>query len=574
MLVLACLAFPSRLDSDAIVVTKAMTASTIAEIYIEGDAIRVELEIGVPDLEGFRDLLPDSIYEKLGHEPKSLANRLVLFFREDLVFRADGGAPLAGRVEAMEGRRRVPRDEVTGEPLPVADDEGEPVVLATLVYPLRGKPKVLTLQPPRDELGNANANIGFIVYHRGLPVNDFRYLGAEETLRLDWADPWYSQFDNRNLRRQFDAPISAFLYVEPYEVRKEIVLRPKDLQGWVDLGLEGKEVLTVDEQEDVKKKVVEFLAKRNPVTIDGKPMEGTLDRVHFIYRNLRTSGVIDPPRDLDLISATLGVIFYYPTSGLPNEVTLKWELFDDRIVRVPGSATDEAGALPYILLPDDPVLKWQNFLKNPTIPGLVEVQAPPKLRRLWFVLLTLVSAIGLIFLATRHGRSALHGKLPWWKVFAGTVSLVVLGVFAVPQVVRPSYVSDEDAATIVTGLLENIYRSFDYRDESVIYDSLERSATGDLLTDVYLETRRSLELENQGGARAKVKEVEMLESSQESLPGEVGFIARCTWNVSGSVGHWGHVHQRRNQYEARFVVKAVDGAWKITDLELLQEERL
>ena len=43
-----------------------MTASTIAEIYIEKDAIRVEIEIGVPDLEGFRDLLPDAIYEKLG----------------------------------------------------------------------------------------------------------------------------------------------------------------------------------------------------------------------------------------------------------------------------------------------------------------------------------------------------------------------------------------------------------------------------------------------------------------------------------------------------------------------------
>jgi hypothetical protein len=574
---LAGVALPSRLDSDAIMVTKAMTASTIAEIYIEKDAIRVELEIGVPDLEGFRDLLPDAIYEKLGHDPKPLANRLADFFREDLVFQQDGGAPLAGKVEAMEGRRRVPRDEVTGEPLPVADDEGEPVIFATLVYPLRGKPKVLTLQPPRDERGNANANIGFIVYHRGLPVNDFRYLGAEETLRLNWTDPWYSRFDNRNLRRQFDAPISAFLYVEPYEVRKEIVLRPRDLQGWVDLGLDGKEILTIDEQEDVKRKVVEFLAERTPVTIDGMAVEGTLDRVHFIYRNLRTSGVIDPPRDLDLISATLGVIFYYPTSGLPKEVTLEWELFDDRIVRIPASATDEAGALPYVLFPDDPVLKWQNFLKNPTIPGLVEVQAPPTLRRLWFVLLTLLSVTGLVFLATRYRKITSHGKLLSWKpltAMTGAVALVGLGIFAIPQAVSPSYVSDGDAATIVTGLLENIYRSFDYREESVIYDSLERSATGELLTDIYLETRRSLELENQGGARAKVKEIEMLESSQEPLPGEVGFIAHSTWNVSGSVGHWGHIHQRRNQYEARFVVKAVDGAWKITDLELLQEERL
>jgi hypothetical protein len=40
------------------------------------------------------------------------------------------------------------------------------------------------------------------------------------------------------------------------------------------------------------------------------------------------------------------------------------------------------------------------------------------------------------------------------------------------------------------------------------------------------------------------------------------------------VGHWGHIHQRINQYEARVVVKALDGVWKIVDLELLQEERL
>jgi len=40
------------------------------------------------------------------------------------------------------------------------------------------------------------------------------------------------------------------------------------------------------------------------------------------------------------------------------------------------------------------------------------------------------------------------------------------------------------------------------------------------------------------------------------------------------VGHWGHIHQRKNQYQARVTVKAIEGAWKITNLELLQEERL
>jgi hypothetical protein len=42
----------------------------------------------------------------------------------------------------------------------------------------------------------------------------------------------------------------------------------------------------------------------------------------------------------------------------------------------------------------------------------------------------------------------------------------------------------------------------------------------------------------------------------------------------GSVGHWGHIHIRKNQYEASIVVEAVEGSWKITDLELLEEERI
>jgi hypothetical protein len=140
--------------------------------------------------------------------------------------------------------------------------------------------------------------------------------------------------------------------------------------------------------------------------------------------------------------------------------------------------------------------------------------------------------------------------------------------------VRFTPISDEDAAEVLGALLRNIYVAFDFRDESAIYDALARSATGDLLTQIYLETQKSLELQSQGGARVKVKEVVLIEADQENLQGEVGFVATCTWNVRGSVGHWGHIHQRVNQYQARISVKPVDGEWKIFSLELLQEKRI
>jgi hypothetical protein len=40
---------------DAIVVTRAMTATTIAEVFIDEDSTRVEFEIGLADLAAFPD---------------------------------------------------------------------------------------------------------------------------------------------------------------------------------------------------------------------------------------------------------------------------------------------------------------------------------------------------------------------------------------------------------------------------------------------------------------------------------------------------------------------------------------
>ena len=96
--------FVPRAAADALMVTKAMTASTIAEVFVEPDVVRVELEIGLRDIEAFRNLLPDELYERLGHDPLPLAERWGRFVTEDWVMRADGGAPLLGRIERMEPR--------------------------------------------------------------------------------------------------------------------------------------------------------------------------------------------------------------------------------------------------------------------------------------------------------------------------------------------------------------------------------------------------------------------------------------------------------------------------------------
>lgn len=574
-LALLIVAVPRGLRSDALVITRAMLASTIAEIWIEPDSVVVEFEIGPQDLRAFRNLLPDELYGRLGYDPEPWLDRLLRFTNENFTVRLDDGRVSPGRLRALEVRQRVRRDEVTGEPLPVQPEDAEGVVFARLVYRVSGRPGSLTIGPTSIRQAGESASIGFVTYHEGLHINDFRYLGQPERVVLDWDDPWYSRFDNRNLWRQFRSPVSAYLYVEPFEVRKEIVVRPQDLAKWgLDLGLEGRDTIRAEEQEEIRQRVAEFLAQRNPVTIDGRSAEGFLDRVHFIYRNLRTSGVVDPPRDLPVVSATLGVIWVYPVSELPREVEMTWELFSDGIDRIPAAATDEAGSLPYFLTPDDAVLRWDNFLTNPTVPGLVPVQDPPARRR-WLPLgAGAVAILTLLLLGARYGPRWRSGERPPRPAVAAAVTAMALLVVLLPLTLQRGRPSAEQTEEILAGLLLNVYKSFDYREEEAIYTAIERSVAGDLLTDIYLETRRSLELANQGGARAKVRAVEVVEAEPRPLRGEQGFTAKATWTVTGSVGHWGHVHQRANRYVADVTVRVIDDAWRITDLEVLNEERL
>ena len=553
--------------ADAIIVPRAMLANTIAEFFVEDQGVRVEMEIGLKGLPAFRNILPNQIYEQLGYGETPFSERQERFFQEDLVIVADDEV-LPGIVTAMEVRQRAQRDEITGEPLPVQEN-AEHVLWVNLFYAFEGRPARLSVKAPSNV---APVDIGFVLYHKGVPVNDFRYLSALQTATLDWGDPWYSSFGARNLRRQYSAPMSGFIYVEPFEVRKEIIVRPKDLQRWLDLGLDERETIPADMQGDIKLKVADFLSAHQPVSIDGEPVVGELDRVHFLERTLRSSRVIDPPEDLDINSAILGVIYTYPISELPETVTMHWDLWDERVNKVPVAAVDEAGPFMQFVEPDWPDLVWQNFLKNPTIPTLSVLEPPPSRAMVMLVsvrwLLAVLAIAALTWLIVRS-RGSGNRRQP-------AIALTVTGAAAFTVFIANNMISISGArgAAVVDGLLHNVYRAFDYREESDIYDVLDRSVSGDLLTKIYLETQRGLVLANQGGARAKVKSVEMRELSTEPQADGDGFIAHTTWVVTGSVGHWGHVHQRINQYQANFEIEPIDGVWKLTAMDVLEEERL
>ena len=56
--------------------------------------------------------------------------------------------------------------------------------------------------------------------------------------------------------------------------------------------------------------------------------------------------------------------------------------------------------------------------------------------------------------------------------------------------------------------------------------------------------------------------------------GTLTYAIAGRWTALGTVGHWGHLHTRQNLYDAVVTIEAIDGRWKITDLELLEEQRI
>lgn len=73
-----------------------------------------------------------------------------------------------------------------------------------------------------------------------------------------------------------------------------------------------------------------------------------------------------------------------------------------------------------------------------------------------------------------------------------------------------------------------------------------------------------------------MKTVEIL--GVETIPStsyfEKHILFKAKWSAFGSVGHWGHIHTRKNQYEALITLEPIDKTWKIIDLELLEEKRV
>ena len=561
--------------ADFISLIRADQCESIIEIFILEDGIQVTFEIGQKDYPYFSRIVPDTYYEE-GFSEKDMEQSFRLFLEKDFTLSADG-KHINGTIDKIMRINRKYRTSLYTGQVDTANITISPVVIyAEAYFPLSYKPKSVTIKPPVEEgYRSTLANIGFVTYHKQVPVHDLRYLGQAETVNLDWKDPWYSQFTNINLRRHHKNSLMEYLYVDPYEVRHEVLIRLKDLEYWIPLEYDIDDIIHGDEIDSIKNYVADFMIKRNKVIIDGIEIPPILDKVHFIQVAMSGIQIIENPGDIDFATAIIGVIFAYPHDSIPQQVVVKWDMFNEQIDQIPCMMTDPAGPFPYMLMKDDTALVWENFLKNYKIPTITEVKVQNAFMHIPFI--TVLMALILITMWRKNG---IHLKK--WKTSNKIIGVIVI-VFMlagwmiqwrveVPFIKQKSFDIPE-SRLLISDLLKNTYRAFDFRSESDIYDKLATSNEGELLSEIYIQTKQSMVLENQGGLQVKLKDVN-IEDVEFVDKEENGLIFRTKWLVLGDVGHWGHIHKRTNKYDAFIKVKPVEGVWKMYDIDIVEEARI
>ncbi len=383
-----------------------------------------------------------------------------------------------------------------------------------------------------------------------------------------------------------DGPdVDLRIAVEDDEVRFQIITNLAFLDTTTEAYREDESTLDPSEAPAAMDALVELFRRDIEVKIDGAtvaPVAPDPDR-DFEYDQGDPSLIPHFVNFGARAVARTRLTLRYPCKSPPDRVSIIWSTYPDNV-----TLADEEGVAPPIEIlcrlaaggvdrivrfqKEEPQFIWHRAAeadgaRMAPVPPIREQQAPP-------LPVAGLAMFGAAFAAFVFGPARLRRS--------ATGPLLVLSIaFLGVQIARRGVdlPSVDEATAVFEPLHENIYRAFDYTDESDVYDALAESVDGPLLEQLYDEVYRSLVLQEAGGAVSRVSAVRHLDLDVEEIGvvGEralPGFVVDATWQVDGAVYHWGHAHTRTNEYRARYTVHAAEQGWRIAASEVLDQRRV
>lgn len=559
---------------------------------IETNQVTVEMKILVEDLVLFQGLQPDEEQVLSAEDLRTASESHHQFLLDYFQVRLIDGTPLAGGITSTD-TAEIPDEGVK------ADEVMATSVYYELAYSLEETPGFLTFsQNFGGETNPLPSVMDLIILQNSARLGYPVQISPKNphSVELDWANPptndrrsWRQRRELMRERRETLLGITSysttysFIYITRSEIRHEILVPLLTLETWFPVERANSDFLEVSEQEKATEAIAAYFRDKGAILIDGVRVPARVDRVDFYGLDFRDFAQRAEKKRVGIHNARAGIILSYGAKTPPAEVSVTWETFND-FTPLLNSVVYEFREPGYrhFFTPAEPTFVWQTEERSVAPEAALSIPAPltQPIHRLPILSATL-GLVGVLTFFVAGVRRKLPCFLTALASFALAGGLWIQGIgptIPIPRTVPPDQVIPEtEAKSVFTGLHANLYRAFDYREEGTIYDVLAESVHGDLLGTLYLQIRNGLRIEEQGGAIARVDGVSIEEGKlleRAYSHGQPLFRYQCTWNVAGTVEHWGHIHTRENQYQAEFKVEGEKQGWKITDLKILNESRI
>ncbi len=442
-----------------------------------------------------------------------------------------------------------------------------------------------------------------------LPLTSKLRVDTPITIAFDWENPipgkdadekekleWLQKQEDRMLGVTDFGSVYLWGYIEQRRLRVELLLPLNVLATMFEIESTDPNFLQADEIEQAAAKIRKYFSVGNPVLINQETIPPVVQKIDFFPADQRDFAIKKKIEKLSFANGRVGVTLVYPYRVMPEQIQANWDKFSYAINSVEAYFFFEESVQRETFsrqLAENRIV-WENpgALAAPQTVSEIAVGEDDFQRQgfrwqgLGWVVLALIGALALVtagiawyWLATRSTLVRGVGS-----VVAFAVLSVVL-LMSWPRVALP--VQDLRANDLTQALLKNVYRSFDFVSEEEIYGSLEASVAGSQLTELYLQLLSGLKMEEQGGAVSTIESIDVVESQpmvsidgrpysealqvflQDASQGPVvSFQRRIRWNLVGLVEHWGHSHERTNQYQAIATIAMIKGSWKLVDLSI------
>ena len=549
---------------------------------VREDEVLVELRIMLEDLVLFHSLKADAQTLFKAEDLRKAAVSHDSFLLKHFTLRDGNGEVFKGEVQ----RRDL--SAIPDEGVPQAELMKQHAVYLMRYVPPKKKPKFITVL---QQFGGSKAVVpsvmDFMTLQNGVWQSKPTQLqhGRPHSVTFDWENPPTEAPKNwRELRKKREEELQrklgitsytglySYIYLNDREVRHEILVPLLSFEEWLPIKRANPEFIEVAEQDAMRGQIAEWFRNRNPVEIDGIPVKPVLQRLQFFGLDIQDFAQNAEPRRISAYQARLGIILSYPAKAPPNRVNLTWEVFQESAPFLRSIVYDRnANPTEEFFVKDQPDFEWIREGETPAVASFqtdwTPIQSKRKISNVSFGLIGIAFAGGAFtWMLYRNHPQCIPRSL-------GVAGIWLIGAFMfkdhVPVADRPLA---PDFTKHTTTLLQNIYRAYDYGDQSDVYDALAHSVNGPLLDELFLKIQSGLRMQEQGGAIANVQEVRIVSikpalDNPESLD--------CKWNVTGTVEHWGHIHTRENQYSARIKLDVSEkGRGRISKFEVTNEKRV